>query len=370
MDKEELQQVIDLAVEKQMEKLMQIDRKFVPGEPKDEDVDKGKFKTFGDFLYNVKNNPGDARLKAGLSEGLDSAGGFLVPEEFRNTILMTAIENAVIRPNGATVIPMRSDTLNISKVLDVAHSAALGIHGGVIAHWTEEVGEKDVEEPTFGRVKLIAKKLTGYTYASDELLADSAVGLEALLVRMFGEAIAWYEDEAFIDGSGVGEPLGIMNSGALVTVARSAASAVALADLAGMWARLLPASHGRAVWLANPDVLSRLAQLASTTLTWLQMNQGVAKTMPGTIFGRPIYFTEKCQTLNTVGDIMLVDLSYYLIGDRQKLTVASSSHVRFLTDETAWRFVQRVDGQPWVEDYFTPKHGATLSPFVVLAAGS
>jgi len=77
----------------------------------------------------------------------------------------------------------------------------------------------------FGSVKLIAKKLTGYTYASDELLDDSAIGLEALLLKQFSSAIAWFEDLAFLRGTGVGQPHGIFASGATITPFRAAVNA-------------------------------------------------------------------------------------------------------------------------------------------------
>ena len=63
---------------------------------------------------------------------------------------------------------------------------------------------------------------------------------------------------------------------------------------------------------------------------------------------------------------MFADLSYYLIGDREQISIASSEHVRFTTNETAWRFIERVDGQPWVDSAFTPANGSSLSPFVTL----
>jgi len=325
------------------------------------------FRSFGDFLWHARNKPSDPRLRSGLTEGVDSEGGFLVPEEYANRILMRSLEAAVIRPNGPTIIPMSSDTINIPKIVDTSHAS--GVFGGVVAYWTEEAGTKTVKEPTFGQIKLIAKKLTGYTYASDELLADSAISLDALLVRLFSEAINWYEDDAFIDGDGVGKPLGLLNSGALLAVNRSAANTIAIADLANIWARLYPQSHGRAIWLANPSTLPQLVALGSTYLTWLKGSAGaggLADKPPATLLGRPIVFTEKCEALGTAGDIVLADLSYYLIGDRQRITVASSKHVRFTTDETAWRFVKRVDGQPWVDTAFTPANGSTLSPFVTL----
>jgi HK97 family phage major capsid protein len=254
--------------------------------------------------------------------------------------------------------------VSIPKLVDTSHSSTL--YGGIVAYWTEETAQKTPTQATFGQIKMIAKKLVGYTYASDELLADNAIGLEGLISKMFGSAIAWYEDEAFINGSGVGEPLGLLKSGALLSINRSAATTVAIADIANMWGRLLPQSQSRAVWLANPQILSKLVQLASTTLVWQPFDQGMAKASPATLLGRPIYFTEHLPALGTAGDIMLADLSYYLIGQRQQVTMATSPHVMFASDQTAWRFVERIDGQPWVDSKFTPKAGSTLSPFVTL----
>ncbi|HUT68669.1 MAG TPA: phage major capsid protein [Dehalococcoidales bacterium] len=337
-----------------------------PNPEDDSPAQKGQFRSFGEFLYTVRTHPEDKRLvRTGLSEGDDSAGGFLVPGEYASAIMMTTLETAVIRGNGATVIPMRSDTLDIPKVVDTSHASSL--FGGVVAYRTEEKGTLTPKEPTFGSIKLIATTLTGYTYASNQLLADNAVGLAALLTKMFGGAIGWYEDNDFINGNGVGKPLGILNSGALLAVNRSAASTVAIADLASIISRVLPQSLGRGIWLANSTVLSQLMALGSTYLTWLA--NGIAdltRPIPATLLGRPIFFTEKCQALGTAGDIVFVDLSFYLIGDRERISIASSEHVRFTTNETAWRFLERNDGQPWVDSAFTPANGSTLSPFVTL----
>ena len=93
--------------------------------------------------------------------------------------------------------------------------------------------------------------------------------------------------------------------------------------------------------------------------------------MPTTILGKKWFVTEKVPTLGTSGDIGLYDLSYYIIGDRQDQRVDASPHVRFTTDETAWRFVERVDWQTMVDSPFTPYNGgATLSPFVQLSSAT
>lgn len=158
-----------------------------------------------------------------------------------------------------------------------------------------------------------------------------------------------------------------MNSGALLPIARnSAGSKVEIEDIANMQSRLLPQSYQSAIWLANPTVLPQLAVITATALAWLSSDMGLAKPMPTSILGRPLFITEKCQALGTSGDIMLIDPSFYVIGDRKTLELKASEQFKFSSDQTAWRMIERVAGQPWVDSVLTPKHGSTLSPFVVL----
>ena len=368
------EQISELATQTALEAIKSLDlknpvRRFIPGvEIASAPEAEGKFKTFGQYLKAVADHHAqrmshdDWRRKA-LSEGTDSAGGFLVPEEFANGIEVYTIEQSVVRPL-ARKMPMISDTLNYPTVKETTHASS--VYGGVIGYWTEEAGAKTPAYPTFGRVKLIAKKLTGFTYASDELLEDSAVALEALLLKLFGDAIAWYEEEAFLQGSGVGQPLGIINSSALVTPFRATASKVALADLGAIMARFRGNLYGPSVaWVANKAVLPELLVMGSTIVTWATI---AGQKVPGAIFGIPLYFTEHVATLGSVGDIGLYDFDQYLIGDRKGLKVDRSIEYRFSTDETTWRFVKRVDGQPLVDSAFTPKRGSTQSPFVCLAS--
>lgn len=329
-----------------------------------------KFKSFGQFLRAVADMKAGRQMmdnvRKALSEGTDSAGGFTVPEEFRKAIEVRTIESSIVR-NFATIMPMATDTLNYPVIKDTTHASS--VYGGIIAYWTEEAGTKTVSQPTFGRVKLIARKLTGFTYASDELLEDSAVALESLLLKLFGEGIAWFEDYAFINGNGVGQPLGFLNSGALIAPLRATASTIVLADLGRIMSRIYPGSLYKpsTVWIANPATLPQLINLGSTVVTW----QAIAEMrVPTRILGMPLFFTEKVPTLGTTNDIGLYDLSYYLIGDRKDLKVDRSIEYRFATDETTWRFVKRVDGQPLVDSAFTPKAGNTASPFVGLSSAT
>ena len=373
--KAELKNILDAAVVERVEaEMKKVIPKFNPGIGAilgvgAGDNPAGKFKSFGDFLRTTKFNPHDARLKA-VSEGIDSGGGFLVPEEFRADLFRQELEESIVRPY-ATVVPMASDTLNwpaISATSNVSHR-----FGGVLGYSTEEAGSKTASEPKFRQIKLIAKKRTAYTIVSDELLADSAIALVPVLQELYREDISWEEDYAYLRGTGVGEELGIFNSGAVVLPTRAVASQVSLADIANIIARMWPPSLYRpsTIWICSPAVLAQLIPLVATVITWLPSSGGIAARIPATILGMPLRISEKVPTLGTTGDIGLYDLSYYVIGDRSGLQINSSEHVRFTTDETVWRFVKRGDGQPKVDSAFTPKNaGATLSPFVQLSSAT
>ncbi len=328
-----------------------------------------QFKDFREFLRVAKKDPYNSRVKV-LSEGTDSEGGFLVPEQFYANLYQKSLEVSVVRPF-ATVVPMQSDTFNWPAVDETSHASHL--YGGIYAYWTEEAGAKTASYPSFRHIKLIAKKLIGFVPCPDELIADSVIPMDGMLTKMFGGGIGWYEDLAFLRGTGVGQPLGIFGSGAIIQPVRSTANQVALADLANIMARMYPDSlyATSTIWLVSPAVLAQLIPLVATVITWLPSSGGAAGRIPGTILGMPFMVTEKVPTLGTTGDIGLYDLSHYLIGDRSDIRVDSSIHYRFANDETTWRFVKRVDGHSMIDSAFTPYNGgATLSPFVQLSSAT
>ena len=330
----------------------------VPKNPKKRDVDDAAFKT--------------------MTEGTDSAGGFLVFEQFRNDVQEIALEKALVRNNGPMILPMATDTLNIPRIEDTSHASS--VFGGMVGYWTEEAGSKEEVQPSWGNCKLTAHELAGYTRASNALLADSAIALEAFLKRAIGETSVYYEDDSYINGNGVGQPLGILNSGALISVTRQANNVVRWVDLINLWSRLLPTSRDRAVWFFNHEVLPQVLQVVSEnaavaatagSVIFVSKEQGAVKSPPKTIFGRPYFVTEKMAALGSAGDIGVFDLSYYLIGDRSKLAIDSSSHVGFTSNTTYWRFTLRVDGQPWPKSPLTPKNGTnTIGLFVALSSSS
>lgn len=296
-----------------------------------------------------------------MEEGQDSLGGYLVPEDAYNDIMEIALEESIVRPR-AQIIPCKKNALNIPTLVDTDHSSS--VFGGITCYWTGEAAAKQEKNPKVGGLGLRIKKVVGFVYLSDEFMDDSGVQIEAFLRRSFGEAVAYYADDAYINGTGVNQPLGILNAPATITQAKEdtqAANTLQIENIFKMASRLLPQSHRKAVWLAHPDTLPQLGALTSD----------MRYIGPGFyILGKEVVWTEKCQTLGMKGDIILADFSKYVIADRG-MTIDASKDYRFPYDETCWRFVLRTDGQPILSSPITPKNGSTtLSPFVVLATRS
>jgi HK97 family phage major capsid protein len=347
----------------------------------------GDFRNAGDFLRTVWHRNTDtsderqakmrklAEIRNSFGSTVPADGGFLIPETLRAELLQVALENAIVRPR-ATVIPMESLRVPIPMIDSTTN--ATSVFGGIVCYWTEEAAQLVESQASFGRVVLDAKKLTGYAEIPNELIAD-AVAFNSFFEQKFPVALAWYEDVAFLLGSGVGEPVGAINCPASVNVAAEAGQPTATIvweNIVKMYARMLPASLSTAVWIASIDTFPQLATMALSVGTggsavWLGGTSpvgGASASPPMTILGRPVIFTEKTSPLGTAGDISFVDWSYYLIGDRQAMQVDSSPHYKFGNDKTAFRIIERVDGRPWLQSAITPRNSAnTLTPFVQLA---
>jgi HK97 family phage major capsid protein len=333
---------------------------------------------FGDWLLHVARQDdgylekayGSVRTKASLAESSGTTGGYVVPPEFYEELMALVAEDAVMRP-GAFVQPMASATL-MFPYLDVTTVQTAGtspFFGGVLMQWTEEAQNRTETEPAFKQMELKAHELSGYAVSSNVLLQDAAFGLERFLMRLFSQAIAWYEDYAFLQGNGVGKPLGVLNAKAALSVTRNTGNSFKYVDAATMMSKLLPASQRKAFWAMHPYVLAQLVQLADAAnrVVWVPSIGGAQDRIPGTLFGLPVRFTEKLPALGTKGDVVLIDPSLYVIGDRMQIEIAASEHVNFLKNQMTWRVVERVDGQPWLDNAITLQDGAsTVSPFVIL----
>jgi len=341
------------------------------------------FRSFGEMLQAVASASGergrlDPRLRvelaSGLNEGIGSEGGFLVQTDFSTQLLEAAMAAAIVVPR-CTRIPI-SNPSNAVKLPAVNEtSRADGSRwGGVQMYWKGEAEEKTATKPGFRIVELALKKLIGLCYATDELLQDASA-LEAYVRAAFAAEAAFKLDDGIIRGLGAGMPLGILNSPCLVTVAKEtgqAAATIKAENIVKMFSRMYAGGVANSVWLVNQDVFPQLYLLGQTVGTGgapVYMPPGGLSGSPySTLFGRPVFAIEQCSTLGTVGDIIFGDFTQYLVAEKGGMDTASSVHVRFVYDETAFRFIYRFDGSPAWASALTPYQGTnTTSPFIVLA---
>jgi HK97 family phage major capsid protein len=164
-----------------------------------------------------------------------------------------------------------------------------------------------------------------------------------------------------------------LNSDALISVTRTAAHDIQFADIMGMWKQFYVPSRRNAVWLVNQVSEVELYGITLTDYVPLYMPPGgISGNMYGTLMGRPVIAIEQTSDdVGTTGDIVLADLSQYLMIDKGGLNTASSLHIRFLYDEQVLRFTYRCDGHPIWDSALTAYGGNnTVSPFVVLSTNT
>ena len=334
------------------------------------------FKSIGEFFMAVKaaevDRREDVRLKpfkapSGMSEGVPADGGYLVSQTIAAGIIerMYGIGQTLARVAMDRIGP-NSSGMTYNAVDE--SSRASHRHGGVLGYWGGEATSKTASAPKFRQVDLKLKKVFALAYATDELLGDASA-LAGWLQRNVPDELRFQAEAAIWYGDGVGKPLGVLSSPALVSVLRLDANKVQLADIANMYARRW--GSGPYAWFINREVIPQLVQMAGTYQYVWMPNGNVAGAPFGTLMGYPVIETEYNSALGTAGDIVLADMSQYQCIEKGGVETASSIHVKFVTDETAFRFVYRIDGAPMWDIPLTPHKGTgTQSPFITLAAAS
>ena len=315
------------------------------------------------------------RAATGLSEGIPSDGGFLVETEMANEILKNVWDSGMILPRiskttlGGNSTGMKFNGLDETSRVDGSRA------GGIRAYWLAEAAEKQASKPKFRQIQLTLNKLVGLCYATDELLED-ANALAMVINEGFKDEFEFKLTDAIINGTGAGQPLGILNSGCMVSVgaeAGQAANTIVFENVLNAWSRLMAASRPNAIWVINQDCepqLNAMSLAVGTGGVPVYLPAGGASVSPySTLFGRPVVPIEQCPTVGDTGDIMLCDFSKYKAIDKGGMQSDVSIHVRFIYDESVFRFVYRFDGQPVLSSAITPYKGTnTLSHFVKLDA--
>lgn len=348
------------------------------------------FKSVGENLIAIANqtkgitHPRIRALKAldmkfsedmkasGLNEGVPSQGEFLLDPTLTSMFLKPIHEKGVFSSlvNRLPVAP--NSNYGWINGVDETSRATGSRWGGVQGYHGAEAGLKTGSKPAFRRINWELHKTYVLMYATDELLQDANL-LTAICNQAAAEELDFMVNDDILNGIGGDRAIGVLQSGALISVARYATSEVVHADIVNMWKRMSPRSKGNAVWFINPDVHGELDELTFTAGTTGILSPYVTYDSSGVmrIYGRPVVETEFSASLGTAGDILLADMNEYLFWERGPIESASSIHVQFLYDETCFRWVYRTDGQTALASALTPYKGSnTQSPFVSLSAST
>lgn len=356
---------------------------LVVGQDLSEADPKKGFKSHREFLTAImeagRGRREDTRLKplkqraaAGSDEAgsySDPHGGFLVPEGFSPTLLQLRPEDDFISGRVQT-IPMATPVVALPARVDKNHTSS--VSGGLTVTRRPETVAGTSSRTEFEKVTLRATSLFGLSYATEEIMTDSPISFVALLANGFSQEFASKLTDERLNGSGVGEFEGVLNSPAKVAQAKEAgqkADTILYENVTKMRSRVW--GYRNAIWIGNYDTMPQLMTMVQVVGTGgAPIYQPSAREdAPDLLLGRPIFYTEYAKTVGDEGDLLCVNFAEYLDGTYQPLQSAESMHVRFVEHERAFKFWLRNDGKCWWRSALTPKNSTvTLSPIVTLAA--
>ena len=375
MTKEELAKLVNDEFEKAVAPYLQVKRP--EGDTDNRSNEEKLFPSLGDFIKDVANKDSNEEsakrireyVQKELSMDSDPAGGYLVPTKYREGLLQVSPEEAIVRPR-AFVIPAGDPP---DAALDMPYLQQSGLtgqshgdlYGGIWFGWTAEGATKTNTEVTVGLIEYKPNEWSGYAVLTDKVMRN-AKQLEAIVTQKYKEGLIGFEDYHFLQGTGVGQPLGVINSPATITITRNTTVTILFADVTAMIDRFM--GGPKAVWIINKACRSKIIALvdANGNSIWIQGN--LAKAIPDALMGIPIIWTYKVPAVGTKGDIGLYDFSQYIIKDGYGPAFAKSEHVYFLSNRTCLKMFGNVDGKPWLKGTLTADDNSTeISPFVVLS---
>lgn len=335
------------------------------------------FHSVADFALAVRaaSRPGaviDPRLApqaapTNFHETGGTAGeGFLVPPAMRTEVwelVFSEEERDLI--NMVDLEPTESNTVEL-----IADETTPWGSTGISANWRAEGTQMTPSKiDTDGR-QVRLNELYAFVLATEEMAAD-APRLNSRLTRGSARAIRYKASDAIMRGTGAGQPLGYLNSAAKVAVAKEGGQAADTIDdqnVLKAYSRII--GPGRAVWLANIDVMPQLGALQiGDQPMWFPPQSGLREAPGGFLLGRPIIWNEHCATLGDEGDLQFVNLDgYYATQKAGGIQFATSMHLYFDYNMQAFRWTFRLGGQPFLSAPVSPDNGSsTRSHFVVIA---
>ena len=270
-----------------------------------------------------------------LSEGMDTSGGFLVPEEFSNTLVEALAEQNIFRQIARIVSTSR-------EKLKVPIATASGT-----ASWLEENEDVPDSDSTFGQIILTAYKLGTMMKASSELIEDAAFNIQSYIAAEFARRIGAREEEAFCIGDGVGKPTGIFSAegGVSIGATASGADTITFDDIIDLFYSLKPPYRIRAVFVTNDSTLKVLRKIRDNNGQYI-WQPSVKDGTPDTILGKPVYTSPYAPEIDAGATPMAFgDFSYYWIADRRDTRFKVLSELFAQKDQIGFFATNRVDGK-------------------------
>lgn len=348
----------------------------------------GGFKTLGEMAWHVARScsqggitdPRLERLAAATTYGQESVGGdggFAVPPDFRTTIMEKVL--------GEDSLLSRCDQITCAGNTFTApfdETTPWQTTGGIQAYWDGEASTATQSKPLIEQRTVKLNKIRALVPMTEELLEDASA-MDAYLRRKAPEKIGFKVNLAILQGTGVGQPAGILTAGCTVSVAKvssQVADTLVGVNLINMYSRMYAPLRSQATWVFHQDTEPQLWTLMKVG----KLDTGAADTGWGSlltniisygpqgqmlIFGRPVIFSQACETLGDKGDAFFIHFPSYLalLKSGPNPRVETSMHLWFDQDLMAFKFVLRVGGIPWWASSIAARDGSnTYSCFVTL----
>ena len=274
-------------------------------------------------------------MKNALQEGVDSEGGYLVPDEFEHTLVQALEQENIVREH-AHVFTTSSGSHKIPVVTSKG-----------TASWIDEEGAIPESDDVFGQQMIGAHKVGTLIKVSEELLNDSAFDLEGYFASEFARRIGNKEEDAFFNGDGAGKPLGILaaTGGAQVGVTAASATAVTADEIIDLFYSLEAPYRKNAIWVLNDASIAAIRKLKDNNGQYLwqpALHEGTYDTLLGKrIFTSPFVPEMKSGQKS----VIFGDLSFYWIGDRQGITFKRLNERYADTGQIGFIATKRLDGK-------------------------
>lgn len=339
-------------------------------------VDGGKadaqIKGLGDFLLAVVR--GDSQRLASvygsvktLEEGTGGTGGYLVPPEISTQLMQATMDNSAILP----LVRRITVTSNVGEMpsLDqyVAPTAGVGntaFAGGIKPTKRKESATYTETETSFEMLKWQLNSMGGITYISNEMLSDAAA-ISGILRGLIATAIAAREEFYVFRGTGVDEPLGILNSAAAIGVSPATDNTVKYADALSIFSKFKQV-NGQPVWAMHPGIWPDIGVFEVSAGSGGVFQSNLNGALGNSLLGNRIVTSEHLPNPDSAGAFGLYDLGAYLLLEKGGLQIDFSEHAAFTTGRGVFRFTKRMTGMPWMKSYITlgSPTAYTVSPFV------